>query len=106
MRLFRFALWPAGAALGILAEQIYFGWGDARHWVPDLVTGWSLIACGLVGWPRRTSPHAIRLPLRTEEHTSELQSHSELVCRLLLEKKKKKNRRCRRNVLADSRRTS
>src|SRR5438034_7004837 len=29
-------------------------------------------------------------PLRSEEHTSELQSHSDLVCRLLLEKKKKK----------------
>src|SRR5438034_5615486 len=27
---------------------------------------------------------------RSEEHTSELQSHSDLVCRLLLEKKKKK----------------
>src|SRR3954449_6379445 len=27
--------------------------------------------------------------LRSEEHTSELQSHSHLVCRLLLEKKKK-----------------
>src|SRR5260221_7494138 len=26
---------------------------------------------------------------RSEEHTSELQSHSDLVCRLLLEKKKK-----------------
>src|SRR5688572_31267816 len=32
------------------------------------------------------------LPLRrSEEHTSELQSQSNLVCRLLLEKKKKKN---------------
>src|SRR5260221_5753130 len=28
---------------------------------------------------------------RSEEHTSELQSHSDLVCRLLLEKKKNKN---------------
>src|SRR5438034_6517461 len=28
--------------------------------------------------------------MRSEEHTSELQSHSDLVCRLLLEKKKKK----------------
>src|SRR5438034_6382709 len=28
------------------------------------------------------------LPQRSEEHTSELQSHSDLVCRLLLEKKK------------------
>src|SRR5438034_3609734 len=31
--------------------------------------------------------------LRSEEHTSELQSHSDLVCRLLLEKKKKKKHR-------------
>src|SRR5438034_4828593 len=29
---------------------------------------------------------------RSEEHTSELQSHSDLVCRLLLEKKKHKGR--------------
>src|SRR5260221_5117300 len=28
------------------------------------------------------------VPSRSEEHTSELQSHSDLVCRLLLEKKK------------------
>src|SRR5260221_10789271 len=31
--------------------------------------------------------------LRSEEHTSELQSHSDLVCRLLLEKKKKKKKK-------------
>src|SRR2546421_4592966 len=30
--------------------------------------------------------------LRSEEHTSELQSRSDLVCRLLLEKKKKNHR--------------
>src|SRR5215211_9018088 len=35
------------------------------------------------GWLGMTWP-------RSEEHTSELQSHSDLVCRLLLEKKKKK----------------
>src|SRR5947207_11555923 len=29
---------------------------------------------------------------RSEEHTSELQSHSDLVCRLLLEKKKKRKK--------------
>src|SRR5438874_10221094 len=48
--------------------------------------------------PRRTAP-AARLPAlgaaptsprRSEEHTSELQSRRDLVCRLLLEKKKKK----------------
>src|SRR5437588_8738358 len=33
---------------------------------------------------------APRADSRSEEHTSELQSHSDLVCRLLLEKKKKK----------------
>src|SRR5260221_8931737 len=31
---------------------------------------------------------------RSEEHTSELQSHSDLVCRLLLEKKNKNTRHC------------
>src|SRR5438034_2490276 len=31
--------------------------------------------------------HVAHLHLRSEEHTSELQSHSDLVCRLLLEKK-------------------
>src|SRR5438034_5996619 len=30
-----------------------------------------------------------RVAIRSEEHTSELQSHSDLVCRLLLEKKKR-----------------
>src|SRR5690242_21085928 len=35
----------------------------------------------------RLHPHAIGLRARSEEHTSELQSHVNLVCRLLLEKK-------------------
>src|SRR2546428_7109131 len=35
---------------------------------------------------------------RSEEHTSELQSRSDLVCRLLLEKKKKKQRCCDKMV--------
>src|SRR5437588_6270386 len=36
---------------------------------------------------RQPTHHPRRLPRRSEEHTSELQSHSDLVCRLLLEKK-------------------
>src|SRR5437773_11468555 len=36
----------------------------------------------------RESPENTRAKLRSEEHTSELQSHHDLVCRLLLEKKK------------------
>src|SRR5438034_8614728 len=43
--------------------------------------------------PGRRRPGELRRaghrPNRSEEHTSELQSHSDLVCRLLLEKKKK-----------------
>src|SRR5258707_6430641 len=44
-------------------------------------------------WPRsagrRSGPSRCRRPLRSEEHTSELQSRQYLVCRLLLEKKTK-----------------
>src|SRR5690242_21309940 len=39
----------------------------------------------------RDQSHAARH--RSEEHTSELQSHVNLVCRLLLEKKKKENKK-------------
>src|SRR5476649_3080644 len=39
---------------------------------------------------RKPTPDEMETCLpRSEEHTSELQSHSDLVCRLLLEKKKK-----------------
>src|SRR5438132_6065285 len=44
----------------------------------------SRIGCARLPWPRATNS-------RSEEHTSELQSHSDLVCRLLLEKKKTRN---------------
>src|SRR6476620_12186480 len=39
--------------------------------------------------PGRVHPRCIRHSARSEEHTSELQSRQYLVCRLLLEKKKK-----------------
>src|SRR5207302_2786428 len=38
------------------------------------------------------------LPVRSEEHTSELQSRENLVCRLLLEKKKKKKNKNNSNI--------
>src|SRR2546428_13951126 len=46
-------------------------------------------AAPLPSFERRTHPSAGRWVSRSEEHTSELQSRSDLVCRLLLEKKKK-----------------
>src|SRR5260370_10493027 len=50
--------------------------------------------CGCSCDKRRQDRRRDRLEVgRSEEHTSELQSHLNLVCRLLLEKKKKKNNR-------------
>src|SRR3989475_13050608 len=44
-------------------------------------------------WTRRTGSAPVsQTSHRSEEHTSELQSQSNLVCRLLLEKKKKKKK--------------
>src|SRR5689334_24622877 len=47
------------------------------------------LGCRLCRMPRTT--HASFRFLRSEEHTSELQSQFHLVCRLLLEKKKNKS---------------
>src|SRR2546427_2020964 len=47
------------------------------------------ILVGLVGLEPTTPALSRRCSNRSEEHTSELQSQSNLVCRLLLEKKKK-----------------
>src|SRR5690606_40512283 len=56
------------------------------------------------GPPRATVPFRLRKPFadgpRSEEHTSELQSRENLVCRLLLEKKKKKMVRSIKNRYA------
>src|SRR6267378_8264732 len=53
-------------------------------WLSPADTSDSLRASGAARCSRRLGP------TRSEEHTSELQSRRELVCRLLLEKKKKK----------------
>src|SRR2546429_8712572 len=49
-----------------------------------------LLQCRLVLQLERLRPHDFAVHLRSEEHTSELQSRLHLVCRLLLEKKKQK----------------
>src|SRR5438477_8611311 len=46
----------------------------------------------------KTAPAPPRGRKRSEEHTSELQSHVNLVCRLLLEKKKKKKKNKKNNI--------
>src|SRR5256886_13178641 len=46
------------------------------------------VGLALVGTPRLGNEVTFMQGVRSEEHTSELQSQSNLVCRLLLEKKK------------------
>src|SRR5260221_2767334 len=46
---------------------------------------------------RAAPPRLSGKPWRSEEHTSELQSHSDLVCRLLLEKKQRELTSLRRD---------
>src|SRR5437773_8118928 len=56
------------------------------------------------GWPQTLTTPGIYITDRTaaesrsEEHTSELQSHHDLVCRLLLEKKKKKKKKKKNKI--------
>src|SRR5260221_8659978 len=51
---------------------------------------WALALSKVEGRDRAISTSVeMEAIFRSEEHTSELQSHSDLVCRLLLEKKKK-----------------
>src|SRR2546427_8186992 len=63
------------------STRIESGWLDA--------SGFELPS-GLTREPRSSAVRSLdNAPRRSEEHTSELQSQSNLVCRLLLEKKKK-----------------
>src|SRR6266540_1168346 len=43
----------AGGLLGLTAEWVGFGWGDPRHWIPDLAVGWTFVGSGLIAWARR-----------------------------------------------------
>src|SRR5690349_10540032 len=96
------ALSAAGAAL------IFTDLRDSRaNWSDDLRTEAGIVAFAvqpalsfndharaernLSSLQARESISAAALYTRSEEHTSELQSRRDLVCRLLLEKKKKNN---------------
>src|SRR2546427_6885820 len=65
--------------------------GAGRH-----VLGHPDIAADDGAAPQRdAAPSSAAMSGRSEEHTSELQSQSNLVCRLLLEKKKKRQAMCK-----------
>jgi signal transduction histidine kinase len=57
----RLLLWPAGLAVGLAAESAYYGFREPTKWMPDLLTGWMLIGCGLAAWGAR--PHSRVGPL-------------------------------------------
>src|SRR5260370_28523723 len=60
----------------IISENFMIGGGRPLHILDRILDQYRVVQ------------HGVR-PCRSEEHTSELQSHLNLVCRLLLEKKKK-----------------
>src|SRR5260221_12678409 len=88
----------AGIAFSILAlcESLFFFFNDTatteiytlslHDALPILPAPRSLVAT--LSWISNICRLACTWLSRSEEHTSELQSHSDLVCRLLLEKKK------------------
>src|SRR2546427_2248355 len=96
---------PAPAGLAALEERlrddlVALGW-PAKAWIPPstrdgqpvhdvLVIGAGQAGLALSAALSQLGIAAVLLDKRSEEHTSELQSQSNLVCRLLLEKKKKK----------------
>src|SRR5438132_5722586 len=83
----RSTLFPYTTLFRSHSEVLHYGYALIM-----LVGIWTLLP-GFVGRSR-----AWWLAARSEEHTSELQSHSDLVCRLLLEKKRKKKDEKRKEV--------
>src|SRR5688572_32475491 len=86
-----------GAVSGVLQDQRTLGFTPAEVgfaatcYLIGAVSG-SLIFGYLTDRYGRRLFFFVTLSVRSEEHTSELQSQSNLVCRLLLEKKKKKKK--------------
>src|SRR5688572_31562094 len=91
----RILLVVAVAILYVLHQDIWF-WRSSRLVFGFIPIGLFYHACfsvaaALLMWLLVT--FAWPSHLRSEEHTSELQSQSNLVCRLLLEKKKKNKKK-------------
>src|SRR3989454_9167270 len=89
---------PVGVGTGLsLAEYGSGRLGWTVRFVADVLNGTPSIVVGIFAWTWLVKPMghfsaaagSVALAVRSEEHTSELQSPCNLVCRLLLEKKKK-----------------
>src|SRR5688572_32575178 len=75
-----------GATVGITPRRSEPTSGSPRRRAASLTASTAVSASR--ARPMMSSPAGVTSTLRSEEHTSELQSQSNLVCRLLLEKKK------------------
>src|SRR5438034_3043439 len=93
-------------------RECLFVWGDIVHPHRFLRANFAVEIAYSIGSYRGIFPQSGIANLivlheisenRSEEHTSELQSHSDLVCRLLLEKKKQyiRRKRVRPPVIVD-----
>src|SRR5438477_13079424 len=75
-----FATIPPPPSATLFPYTTLFRSGRLHRWIVEVIRRNRQPACLTISLPRH--------PGRSEEHTSELQSHVNLVCRLLLEKKK------------------
>src|SRR3712207_8573183 len=91
----RSTLFPYTTLFRSVAVAVVIFWRKSDERMAMLAS-FALLTFGTAGLPNTTYALSIEyaslwwpLSLRSEEHTSELQSRQYLVCRLLLEKKKK-----------------
>src|SRR5206468_5006758 len=96
---------PPGVKLGVSFDQSVYIRQSIKNLIDQAIEGSVLAAAVILVFLRNVTSTliiAVAIPLsvlvtfitlyRSEEHTSELQSRSDLVCRLLLEKKKTQRR--------------
>src|SRR2546422_4256023 len=76
-------------------SRLYYNWADAAFRTAHACRSCWAFGLGVMMLVRK----------RSEEHTSELQSRLHLVCRLLLEKKKKKIKKTMLNIIITIRHT-
>src|SRR5437899_7786821 len=84
----RSTLFPYTTLFRSLFEALRLKYGDEIHLLHDVHHRLTPIEAARLG--KSLEPYHLFWLERSEEHTSELQSLRHLVCRLLLEKKKKK----------------
>src|SRR5690554_7630971 len=79
---------------GVTAQDAFLGCGQVGGFNGVLVAHLNhlIVNTGIEHVGYKTGTDALNFMGRSEEHTSELQSRPHLVCRLLLEKKKKKQK--------------